>query len=422
MNTRKASRISLAALALAALALAFTVCAQAQTESVLYSFSGGTDGANPNGGLIADSAGNLYGTAFAGGNLSACGGAGCGVVFKLSPSAGGWTETVLHTFTGNVDGANPGSGLIFDSKRNLYGTASAGGKSGCPQSSSCGVVFQLSPTSGGWKERVLYTFGGGTDGFAPYFRLTSDAAGNLYGTTLTGGNLVNCASHTYGCGVAFRLTRTNSGWSFHVLYNFTDSDSGAPESGLILDAGGNLYGSGTAGRGGIVYRLAPGEHGTWNDTALYTFDITHGYLPQGLTFDAYGNLYGPTFEGGTGGSLSQCQNQMPGCGTAFKLQHNNTGGFTEKVLHNFAGQDANPNGSMIFDATGNLYGADSRDAFKLSENSNGLWTKTVLHTFTGVGDGFHPRSPLLFDAAGNLFGVTYQGGGNGYGTIFEIMP
>jgi hypothetical protein len=412
------ARLSLFALTLPTLFVG--IVAQAQTESVLYSFTGGNDGANPNGGLLSDAAGNLYGTTFAGGNVGGCGGAGCGVVFKLSLTSSGWTETVLHSFTGGPDGANPDSGLIFGAGGNLYGTASAGGNGGC-QGGSCGVIFQLAPTSSGWKEKVLYAFGGASDGFAPFYRLTSDAAGNLYGTTLTGGNLINCASHTYGCGVAFKLTRASAGWSFHVLFNFTDSDSSSPASPLIFDASGNLYGSGVAGRGGVVYQLSPTGGKTWNNTVLYTFNIANGYLPQGLTFDAAGNLYGPTIEGGTGGGLAKCQNLMPGCGTIFKLAHV-TNGPTEAVLHNFTGQDANPNGSLIFDAAGNLYGADSSDVFRLSRSSSGVWTKTVLHTFSAAGDGFGPRAPLLFDPAGNLLGVTYQGGVGGKGTVFEITP
>ncbi|HEY6766355.1 MAG TPA: choice-of-anchor tandem repeat GloVer-containing protein [Candidatus Sulfotelmatobacter sp.] len=408
-----------AVLAVAAITFILAVRAQAQTESVIYSFSGGSDGANPSGSLVADARGNLYGTTFSGGDLSGCGGTGCGGVFKLSPSSGGWTETVLHSFTGGGDGSNPPSGVIFDSKGNLYGVASAGGKSACQ--GGCGVVFQLSPTSSGWKEKPLYTFGGGTDGFSPFYQLAFDAAGNLYGTTLAGGNLVNCASHTFGCGVAFRLTHESAGWQFRLLYNFTDSDSSSPSSGLILDGAGNLYGSGTAGRGGVVYQLSPAAHQAWKDTVLYTFDIANGYLPQGLTFDAAGNLYGPTSEGGTGGSITACQDERPGCGTAFKLSHSSSG-WSESVLHNFTGQDADPNGSLVFDAAGNLYGADMADVFKLLRGSNGVWKKAVLHTFGGTGDGSGPRGPVLLDKAGDVFGVTYSGGFSGLGTVFEITP
>jgi uncharacterized repeat protein (TIGR03803 family) len=341
------------------------------------------------------------------------------VVFKLAKNSTGWTETVLHSFTGGPDGANPGSGLIFGAGGNLYGTASAGGNGGCP--GGCGVIFQLAPSSTGWKENILYAFGGASDGFAPFYRLTSDRSGNLYGTTLTGGNLINCASHTSGCGVAFQLARGSSGWTFHVLYGFTDSDSSSPASPLIFDAAGNLYGSGVAGRGGVIYQLSPTGGNAWKNTVLYTFNISNGYLPQGLIFDAAGNLYGPTFEGGTAGSVAKCQDLMPGCGTVFKIWHA-ANSPTEAVLHNFTGQDSNPNGSLIFDAAGSLYGADSVDVFKLSHNSTGFGTKTVLHTFGGTGDGASPRAPLLFDAAGNLFGVTYQGGAGGKGVIFEVTP
>jgi uncharacterized repeat protein (TIGR03803 family) len=418
MKLRNALPLFSTALALAAITFSLAVRAQAQTESVLYSFSGAGDGANPNGGLISDAAGNLYGTAYEGGDLSACGGAGCGVVFKLSPNASGWTETVLHAFSGG-DGANPSAGLIFDTKGNLYGTASAGGRFTC-QGAGCGVIFQLYPTSSGWKEKVLYNFGGSSDGFAPTFPLTFDAAGNLYGIAQTGGNTTNCSSFTYGCGVAFKLAHESAGWNFQALYAFTDSDSGGPASGLLLDATGNLYGTGSAGIG-VVYELSPADGNTWKDTVIYSFVKPNGTLPQGLVFDAEGNLFGPTFYGGSGGGVIDCEDKQPGCGTVFRLSHASSG-WSESVLHNFTGSDANPNGSFVFDARGNLYGADSVEVFQLSRGSNGAWTKSSLHKFAGAGDGAGPRGPVLLNKAGDVFGATYSGGFSGKGTVFEITP
>lgn len=417
MNSGNALHILCTTLAVAAFTFTLAARTQAQTESVLYSFSGRSDGADPSGGLVADAAGNLYGTTFAGGDLSGCGGAGCGVVYKLSPSAGGWTETVLHSFTGGGDGANPASGVIFDAKGNLYGMASAGGKNDCP--TGCGVVFQLSPTSNGWTEKPLYNFAGGTDGFAPYFGLTFDAAGNLYGTALSGGNLTDCPSHTYGCGVAFKLWHASAGWTYQVLYAFTDSDSSSPSSGLILDAKGQIFGTGSAGYG-MVYRLIPQAGKTWTDEVLYEFQKPNGSSPGGLLMDTSGNLFGPTYYGGTGGGIVDCEDNQPGCGTAFQLRLTSSG-YIEDVLYNFAGQDANPNGSLVFDAAGNLYGVDSVEVFELTRrNSNGPWKKTALHTFSSAGDGADPRGPVLLNSAGDIFGVTYAGGLSGYGTVFEI--
>jgi uncharacterized repeat protein (TIGR03803 family) len=418
MKSRKLASMLLSALACAAIAFSLAVRAQAQTESVLYSFSGAADGALPNGGLISDGAGNLYGTAFAGGDLSVCGGGGCGVVYKLSPSSNGWTETVLHTFSGG-DGANPSAGLIFDAKGNLYGTTSAGGRFTC-QGDGCGVIFQLSPTSSGWKEKVLYNFGGTSDGSAPTFPLTFDAAGNLYGVAQSGGNTTNCSGFSYGCGVAFKLWHESSGWSFQALYVFSDADSSGPASGFLLDARGNLFGTGTYASG-VVYELSPTASKTWKDIVIYYFTEPIGYSPQGLVFDAEGNLYGPTVYGGTGGGIIDCEDKQPGCGTVFKLSRG-SGGWTESALHEFTGADASPLGSLVFDAADNLYGTDSVEVFELSRGSNGGWTKTALHTFAGAGDGKDPRGSLLLDKADDIFGVTLAGGFSGAGTVFEIAP
>jgi uncharacterized repeat protein (TIGR03803 family) len=405
-------------IAIAVLAFGLTVAAGAQTETVIYNFSGAADGSLPNGALISDASGNLYGTAFAGGDLSVCGGGGCGVVFKLSPSSSGWTETVLHTFSGG-DGANPSAGLVFDTKGNLYGTTSAGGRFTC-QGAGCGVIFQLYPTNNGWKEKVLYNFGGSSDGSAPTFPLTFDAAGNLYGVAQSGGNTTNCSGFTYGCGVAFKLWHEFAGWRFQALYVFSDSDSSGPSSGFLLDAKGNLFGTGTYASG-VVYELSPAANKTWKDTVIYSFIEPVGYLPQGLVFDAEGNLYGPTVYGGTGGGIIDCEDKLPGCGTVFKLTRGSSG-WTESALHEFTGVDANPNGSLVFDAAGNLYGADSVEVFRLSRGANGAWTKTALHTFGGAGDGERPRGPVLLNQANDIFGVTFTGGFSGAGTVFEISP
>ena len=183
MKSGKSLYVTAGAIALAAITFSLAVSAQAQTESTLYSFTGGTDGSSPVTGLISDSAGNLYGVAESGGNLSDCNGAGCGVVFELSPNGtGGWTQTVLHTFTGGTDGSFPNSALLRDAAGNLYGTTSFGGNSTCSGGSSCGTVFELSPSSGGWAETILYRFTGGSDGWLPEGTLLMDASGNHFGT------------------------------------------------------------------------------------------------------------------------------------------------------------------------------------------------------------------------------------------------
>ena len=155
----------------------------APTYTVLYSFTAGNFNNNSVSGLIQDAAGNLYGTTDGGGNVFSCGGFGCGVVFKLDPSG---NETVLYSFTGGADGAIPEAGLIRDAAGNLYGTTSEGGNTSgsCAGYGGCGVVFKLDAAG---NETVLYTFTGGADGLWPYAGLIRDAAGNLYGTTVFGG-------------------------------------------------------------------------------------------------------------------------------------------------------------------------------------------------------------------------------------------
>lgn len=229
-------------------------------ERVLYAFSGGRDGGSP-GGVTFDAAGNLYGAAVVGGGGS-CGGVGCGVVFELVPNSDGkWREKVLHAFISPGDGAYPYGGVMFDASGNLYGTTNSGGDRGSCQGLGCGVVFKLTPTSKGrWKEALLHTFTGGNDGANPY-GVIFDAGGNLYGTALVGG-ITNCFGGGYGCGVAFKLTPTSNGeWKEIVLHTFTGgNDGGNPQSGLIFDAKGNLYGStewGGADGWGVIFELTP---------------------------------------------------------------------------------------------------------------------------------------------------------------------
>ncbi len=302
------------------------------TETVLHSFSGGSDGSVPNGGLIADSSGNLYGTTEEGG--TGCLGNGCGTVFKLSPDG---TETALYTFTGGSDGANPLAGLIADSSGNLYGTTAFGGASGN------GVVFKLSPSG---TETVLHAFSGfPSDGGTPEGGLIADSSGNLYGTTAIGG--------ASGNGVVFKLSASGTE---PVLYSLKGgSDGGTPVAGLIADSGGNLYGTtfaGGASNSGVVFKLSP----SGTETVLHSFSAapSDGTNPRsGLIADSSGNLFGTTQEGGALGGV--CPS---GCGMVFKV----TPSGTETVLYAFTGgsDGANPLAGLIADSIGNLYGTASR--------------------------------------------------------------
>ena len=345
----------------------FKVSSKGQ-EIVLYSFTGGADGANPFAGLILDANGNLYGTTWEGGAV------GKGTVFKLSKTG---RETVLYSFTGGADGANPFAGLILDANGNLYGTAWDGG------ASNAGVVFKVNPKDK--TETVLYNFTGGADGANPSAGLIWDAKGNLYGTTSYGGAFDNCIS---GCGVVFKI---DTGGKETVLYSFTGQwDGQNPFAGLIRDAKGNLYGTASyaglvtlcGGNGaygcGVVFKLSSkGGEETVLYSLLYSFTGgADGRYPSygSLILDAKGNLYGTTQ---FGGDLSGCGGN--GCGVVFKL------------------------------------------------SSKGV-EETVLHRFTGRRDGGNPESGLLLDSSGNLFGTTFDGGndsgcGSGYGcgTVFELV-
>ena len=276
-------------------------------EQVLYSFCSlpeEADGSHPYGGLIFDKAGNLYGTAGEGGT----GPCGCaGVVFELSLEQGVWTEHVLHNFGSEGDGANPVAGLVFDQAGNLYGTAVLGGSS-CNFNLGCGVVFELSPQTGGtWTEKVLYIFTGGYEDTVaePNSTPILDAAGNLYGTTV----------YTPG---AFQLTPNSDG-------SWSESDLPAPccfPNALIMDSTGNLYATAASGTGGSccgsVFELAPQADGGWTETTLLTFPPSgkRGAFPfSGLIFDSKGNLYGTTAQGG---SFWHIGAQAP-AGTVFEI-------------------------------------------------------------------------------------------------------
>lgn len=268
------------------------------TETILHAFSGdGEDGNLPgNGSLVFDPSGNLYGTTIYGG-----GGSGQGSVYELSPSHGSWTETILHGFNRSPDGSVPYSGVIFDSSGNLYGTTIDEGNNGgsCGQS-GCGVVYEITPSGGGWMENILYAFQNGGDGESPFGGLVFDQAGNLYGSTEVGG--------AYGAGTVFELTPSNGGWIFNTIYAFSTyghNNVVGPLASLAVGSDGSLYGttySGGINGLGSVFRLTP-VNGNWTYTLLHSFTGPDGeYCYGGVTLDASGHLYGPAYQGGAYGA------------------------------------------------------------------------------------------------------------------------
>jgi uncharacterized repeat protein (TIGR03803 family) len=296
------------------------------TETLLHSFTGGSDGGNPFGGLQLDSKGNLWGTTQYGGAKD-CGQyvTGCGVVFKLAPNG---TEKVLHTFTGGSDGQFPQAGLT---KKHIGATASGG-------ANGFGTIFKIAANG---TKTILYSFGNSPDGYNPEADVITDSAGNIYGTTASGGN-------TYGA--VFKLA---SNGSETMRYSFTGGNDGAypHNSSVVIDKAGNLYGTtvegGTHNYCGVVFEVAPNG----SETVLYSFDAYagDGCNPWG---GLIGNSRGTTFYGTTeyGGTSANCGG---GCGTVFELKNG-----TESVLYSFTGGNDGcyPIGKLVKDGAGNLYG------------------------------------------------------------------
>jgi uncharacterized repeat protein (TIGR03803 family) len=386
-----------------AILLAFAaVAAQAQTLTTLYSFTSGADGKPAYSGLVRDAAGNLYGTAQYGG-IKRCP-LGCGTIFKLDATG---KETLLHSFTGGADGSNPIAGLIRDSAGNLYGATSLGGHF------KVGTVFKLDSAG---TFTVLYSFTGAPDGAQPHSSLLRDEQGNLYGTTVSGGDLT--CNPSGGCGTVFKVDSTRKET---VLHTFTGGADGKfPQAALIRDAAGNLFGTTTSGGGagggtcgnsgcGTVFEV----DNTAKETVLHSFSGGE----DGQTVFAGLVVDGQSFYGATGGG------SPPAFGTLFKVDK--TG--IETVLYTFTGgaDGGFPFASLIHDAAGNFYGTTgSGGAFGLGTvfKLDTTGKETVLYSFTGGADGGTPNGSLVRDTVGNLYGTTQLGGAFNLGTVFKIAP
>jgi uncharacterized repeat protein (TIGR03803 family) len=385
--------------------------ASASSTKVIYRFAGGNDGEYLDTDLVMDRAGNIYGTTVQGGDF------GSGTVFQLSPSPSGWTHTVLYSFTGGRDGGEPYKGVTLDSHGNLFGTAVTGGAGSCE--GGCGVVFKLTNSSGSWTQSVIHYFSGGNDGSGPGSGLTFDKHGHLYGMTPTGG--------AFGLGVVYQLKLQDGAWKLRVIHTFTGGADGSSGSAgrLMLDHAGNLYGVTTVGGAngkGVAFELTRTETG-WKLLPLYAFkDQPDGALPYGgLIFDKAGNLYGTTYYAGA--------NDV---GTVYKLTHADDGSWTETVLYSFKGgtDGSSPISTLVSDAAGNLYGTTSDGGtscacgviFKLAPNANGTWTETVPFRFTGVPGAGFAYNGMVSDSSGNFYGATTRGGPNNDGTIYKFTP
>ncbi len=379
---------------------------EAQTLTTLYSFQGIPDGAVPLAGVVLDSEGNLYGTTSYGGTIG--GGSGCGTVFEVTPSG---SEKMSYSITCNPYYA----GLIRDDEGNLYGTTGGGGTGACFDGYGCGTVFKISE---GGVETVLYSFTGGTDGVSPSAGLVMDDRGNLYGTTNLGGGS-GCGGQ--GCGTVFKVTATGAET---VLYRFAGgTDAYEPMGGqLALDREGNLYGVtefGGAYGVGALFKVTP----TGIETIVHSFaEVPDGNFPFGtLLINGEGYLYGTTMSGGAHGR-----------GTVFEV----TPSGEERVLYSFcpAGEPPCPDGQgplggLVRDLYGNFYGTTQYGGasgewgtvFKLTPGG----VETVLYSFTFGADGVEPNGGLVLDRHGNLYGTTSAGGGSGCngfgcGTVFKL--
>jgi uncharacterized repeat protein (TIGR03803 family) len=402
----------------ATLLLIVAPLAQAQTLTVLYSFDTQPgDGNFAEAGLIFDSNGNLYGTTASGGAYHG------GTVFELT--AGG-TEKVLHSFGSQPDGTSPYASVIFDDAGNLYGTTAFAGSYRCSNAYDCGTVFELKADG---TEKVLHSFGNPYgydgakgDGTDPMAGLIFDSAGNLYGTTVYGGDL-KCGG--FGCGTVFKLTPKGKGnFKEKVLYRFGShtGDGQSPSASLIFDNAGNLYGTtfdgGSYGYGTVFELTAAGE-----EKVLYSFGRYKGdglHPGASLIFDNAGNLYSTAFYGGANDN-----------GAVFELMADGT----EKILYSFSngpGDGAYPVGGVIFDTNGNLYGTTSSGGayyagtvFELTAAG----TEQVLYSFGSQTDDLvSPYATPIFDNNGNLYGTTSYGGDleceapYGCGTVYKLTP
>jgi uncharacterized repeat protein (TIGR03803 family) len=411
--------------------------ASTPSEYVIYAFPP-TDsaGAESNGPLVADGAGNLYGTTNVGGTFYK------GTAFKLSrpvPPSTKWTETVLYSFTGARDGSQPLGGLIFDHAGNLYGSTSEGGASGL------GIVFELTPpTSPGeeWTELTLYSFRGGTgDGASPVAGIVFDGAGNLYGTTNEGGITYPVACPR-GCGTVFQLVHpatSGAAWTEHVIHYFNSGQGAYPRDTPIFDAMGYLYGTASEGgmnAAGVIFRLAPATlpDGAWTYKVLHAFagaKTTDSAQPYGGLTLHDGILYGTATAGGA-----------HNWGTVFQVVPPSVAGgaWTENILFSFEGINGGfPTANVIFDKAGNLYSTTYEGGgvgtcylegcgtvFRLTPpaTEGAGWTETVLHGFPNAGgnDGSRPSGGLILNKNDVLLGVTSGGGSGSQGTVFGIVP
>ena len=398
--------------------------AQGQTFTVLHNFAL-TDGAKPFAGVTMDGRGNLYGTTEYGGILNCDNGGvpGCGVAYQMRPQNSTWIYSVLHEFPGQNGflPTNPGD-ITIGTGGAPYGTELQGG------AAFAGTVYELLPSrvvsaalNSQWSYHLIHTFGGGNDGGYPS-QISFDASGKIFGSTGLGG--------TVGVGTVYELTPSGSGWTESILYNFLGGADGNGPRGAALDEAGNIYGSTGSGGNqecenhvgcGTVYELTRSGSG-WTKTILHVFEqTTDGGDPGPVARDSAGNLFGLTSTGAAGNG-----------GTIWELSPSGNG-WTFTVLFTFPWPTQQFTGAFrpVIDSAGALYGVTNGggaynfgSAYRLAP-SNGKWIYTDLHDFgswSNQTDGCYPRGPVALDAAGDIFGAAQSCGAFDDGDVFEITP
>jgi uncharacterized repeat protein (TIGR03803 family) len=424
--------------AVASFALIETEATATGRETVLYTFLGGKDGAYPAAAVIEDGSGSIYGTTELGGGATACGSGGCGTVYKLTKANGHFTETVLYRFKGGTDGAYPTGRLLLDKSGDLFGTTVNGGSKNC--TNGCGTVFELVPkTGGGYTKRTIHEFKNSPDGANPQAGLLEIGQGILLGTTTYGGSSgYGCyaPNNTNTCGTVFKLEPSGSGYRESIAYAFQPPpDASAPDTNLLV-SGGSIFGAAVnGGTGGCV---AP----NYTCGSVFSLTpVGSGYSESVITLDGWNGDDGPNPIGGlasnsSGDLFGVALNAYSSNGDVFELIPGSNG-YSQSAIHKFTGSPdgSRPESAPVVDKAGNVSGTTSQGGssdcdcgiiYQLTPDGQS-YTETVIWTFENGAGGRNPIGSLYETGGGAFIGAASAGGSAvncnaGCGVIFEVTP